>query len=180
MRNPIKKIPLFLLTVFILTAVFFSGALDKRENYFAQASLWDVIKAWVIINPLSVEVSVPAEVEINKVFKVEAKAINKGEEKIENGKAEIFLPEGLSLLKKNPIQKIGAISPRKEKKIRWSIKGEEIGNYFISISVSGELRGQGISDEDSVMVKVIKPFPKGKTLEWFQNIFNSLQEWLKF
>jgi len=107
----------------------------------AQASIFDMIRAWVTINPLLVDVSAPAEVEINKVFKIEAKIINKGEEKIEKAKGEIFLPSGLILLKKDPVQEIGIIPPKKEKKISWSVKGETIGSYIISVSVSGELRG---------------------------------------
>lgn len=172
-----KKISNFLLTVFILTAIFFSGS--------AQASLWDTIKAWVTINPLFVDVSAPAKVEINQVFKVEAKIINKGEEKIENAKAEIILPEGLILFKNDPIQEIGVILGKKEKgvtlgkkekRIFWLVKGEGIGEYFISISVSGELKGQLVSAEDTAMVKVIKPIPKGKAWGWFQNLFDFFQE----
>ena len=160
-----KKISTFLLAVLILTAIFFSGIIGKKENYWAQASLWDIIKAWVTINPLSVDVSAPEEVEINKVFKITAKAVNRGEERIENAKGEIFLPDELVLLKKDPVQKIGVIMGKKEKKISWTVKGKEIGNYFISVSASGELKGDLVSAEDSTMVKVIKPLPRGKARE---------------
>ena len=61
-----KKILLFLLAVFLLTTIFFS---------YVQASFWDVIRAWVTINPLDVDLSAPVEVEIGKTFKVEAKAL---------------------------------------------------------------------------------------------------------
>lgn len=169
-----KKISLFLLAVFFLTAIFFSG--------FAQASFWDMIKAWVTINPLSVDVSTLKEVEIDKVFKVTAKIINKGGEKIENAKGEIFLPEGLVLLKKDPVQKIGIIPPRKEKKIFWSVKGEKIGDYVISVKVSGELKEKPVSAEDSTMVKIIEKGSSGgeHRFGFFQRFFNFLREWFRF
>lgn len=169
-----KKISTFLLAVLILTAIFFSGS--------AQASLWDTIRAWVTINPLSVDVSTPGEVEINKVFKITAEVINKGEEKVENAKREIFLPDELVLLRKDPVQKIGVISGKKEKKISWAVKGEEIGNYVISVKVSGELEGKEVSAEDSTMVKVIKKTVPGerKGLNLFQRFFDFFQEWFRF
>ncbi|PIR01588.1 MAG: hypothetical protein CO031_02005 [Candidatus Nealsonbacteria bacterium CG_4_9_14_0_2_um_filter_37_38] len=176
MLNHSKKISFFLLAVFVLTAIFFSGIIDKKETYFAQASFWDIIRAWVTINPLSVDISAPAQVEVDKLFKVETKLINNGEEKIENVKGEIFLPPALTLLKKDPIQEIGIIPPKKEKKIFWSVRGEKIGSYIISVLASGELKRQLVSAEDSTMVKVIKPLPRGKTVKWFQNLFDFFQE----
>lgn len=180
MQGYVKKNLTLFLVIFVLTTIFFLGKIGKTENYFAQASLWDMIWARVTINPLAVNVSAPAEVEVDKVFKVEAKLINKGEEKIEKAKGEIFLPPGLALLKKDPIQEIGVISPKKEKKIHWSVKGEEIGDYFILVSASGELKGEIIKAEDTTLVKVKKPSPRGKTLEWFQNLFDFFQKRLKF
>ena len=172
MQGYVKKNLILFLVIFVLTTIFFLGKIGKTENYFAQASFWDMIWARVTINPLSVNVSAPAEVEVDKVFKVEAKLINKGEEKIEKAKGEIFLPEGLVLLKKDPVQEIGVIQGKKEKKISWSVRGEEIGNYFILVKVLGELKGEGISAEDGTMVEVIKPLPKGKIVQWFQNLFD--------
>ena len=181
MINYSKKNLTFLLAVFILTAIFSSGILDKRENYWAEASFWNTIKAWVTINPLSVKVAAPLDVQVNKVFKITAEVVNKGEEKINNTKGEIFLPrEGIVFLKKNPVQKVGVIPPKKEKKVSWSVKGEKEGYYVISISVSGELQEQVFSAEDSIMVRVIKPLPKGKTWELFQNLFDFFQEWFMF
>ena len=166
-----KNLPLFL-AVFILTTVFFSSP--------AQASFWNIIKAWVTINPLEVNLSVPLEVEINKVFKVEAKVINKGKERIEKVKGEIFLPEGLILIRKDPVQKIGVIPGKKEKKISWPVKGEKEGNYIISVRVSGELNGSELTKEVSAKV-VIKEKGLGvrekgihffnKFLEFFSEVF---------
>lgn len=156
MPNYLKKISLFFLVVFILTAVFFSGITEKKGNYAAHASFWNTIKAWVTINPLDVDVSAPVEVEVNKVFKVDANIINKGREKIKNVKGEIHLPAGLTLLKKNPVQNAGVLSGSKEKKISFRVKGNEIGNYFIVVSVSGELKKELISAEDSTTVEVKK------------------------
>ncbi|HDZ54623.1 MAG TPA: hypothetical protein ENI19_03285 [Candidatus Nealsonbacteria bacterium] len=173
MLNYFKKTTIFLLAVFILTAVFFSGS--------AQASFWDMIRAWVTINPLEVDISAPEEAEINKVFKVEAKLINKGEEKIENARGEIFLPSGLTLLKKSPIQKIGIISGKKEKRGSWSVKGEELGYYLISVKASGEIEGKELSKESiTIKVKIKEKAAPGERprFNFFQNIFNFFQKWL--
>lgn len=169
MQNLTKETSIFLLAIFVLTAIFFAG--------FAQASLWDTIRAWVTINPLFVDVSAPAEVGINKVFKVEAKIINRGEEKIEKAKAEIFLPSGLILLKKDSVQEAGVISAKKEKKVSWSVKGETIGDYFISVKASGELRGELISAESStIKVTVVEKISPGR-LDFLREIF---ERWFKF
>jgi len=116
MKSPKAKIFTFLLVFFLFTVLSFSGLMDKKEDYIAQASFLDIIRALVTINPLELDVTAPIEVEINKVFKVEAKAINKGEDKIENAKAEIFLPAGLVLLKKDSVQNMGVIRGKKDKK----------------------------------------------------------------
>src|SRR3989344_4305970 len=161
-----KKISI--LTVLILLAVFFFG--------FARASLWDVIKAWVTINPLVVDVSAPAEVEINKVFKLEARVANKGEEKIEDARGEIFLPPELVLIQKDSAKEIGVIPGKKEKKISWSVKGKAIGNYIVSVKVSGELKGQIISAEDSTLVEVKEFIRETESRKWLQNFFDFFQE----
>ena len=175
MLNYFKKTTISLLAVFILTAIFFSG--------FAQASFWNMIRAWVTINPLEVGVSAPEEVEINKVFKVKAKLINKGEEKIKNARGEIFLPSGLVLLKKDTVQKTGVIPGKKEKKISWTVKGEEIGNFGISVKVFGELRGKELSKESStIMVEIKEKAVPGKRayFDLFQRFFSLFREWFRF
>jgi len=168
MLNYSKKISFFLLAVFILTAVFFSGS--------AEASFWDMIRAWVTINPLVVDVSAPKEVEIDKVFQVTAEVINKGDEKIKNVKGEIFLPPELVLLKKDPVQKIGVIPPKKEKEIRWAVKGEKDGSYIVSVEVSGELKGQIIRAEGNTLVEIKKSLRKTGPRDWLQNFFDFFQK----
>ena len=168
MLNYFKKIPFFLLAIFILTAVFFSGS--------AEASFWDMIKAWVTINPLVVDVSAPKEVEIDKVFRVKARVINKGGEKIENVKGEIFLPQGLDLLQKDSVQKIGVIPGKKEKKISWPVKGEKEGSYIVSVEASGELKGQIIRAEGNTLVEIKESLRKTGPRDWLQNFFDFFQK----
>jgi len=172
MPNCSKKIFISFLAVFILTAVFFSNS--------AQASLWNTIRAWVTINPLEVGVFAPAETEVDKVFKVEARVINKGEEKIENARGEILLSSGLVLVRKDPVQEIGIIPGKKEKKVSWSVKGEKIGSYVITVSGSGELRGDRISAEGSTKVEVKESVRKTRHQGWFQNLFDFFQERFRF
>jgi len=175
MQSYIKKILLFILIALVLFVFLFFGT-----NYFKKqlASLSSIITAWVTINPLEVKVSAPAEVEIDKVFKVEARLINKGEEKIENAKAEISLTSGLDLIKKDSIQEIGVIPGKKEKKVSWSVKGIELGNHSILVKASGELRGEPITAEDTIMIKVVEFLPRGKG--WLKNLFDLFQEWFRF
>ncbi|MBZ9572459.1 hypothetical protein KJA15_03955 [Patescibacteria group bacterium] len=180
MPNYFKKISTFLLAVFIFTAIFFSGIIDKKETYFAQASFWNMIRAWVTINPLSVDISCPSEVEVNKVFKVTAKIINQGEEKIENAKGEIFLPSGLTLLRKDPIKKIGVIPGKREKKTSWPVRGEEIGGYIITVLGSGELGEDEIFAEDSTKVQVKESLEGFQPRKWLQNLFDFFQKWFRF
>lgn len=170
MRIFTKRFSILFLVVFTLTAIFFSGP--------AQASLWDMIRAWVTINPLIVDVSAPKKVEVDKVFLVKAKVENKGGERIEKVEGVIFFPGGLELeTKKTEKQEIGTIPPYKEKTISWPVRGKNEGNYFISVKVSGELKEQLINAEDTTMVKIIKKsFPgKGRPLDLFQRFFDFLQ-----
>lgn len=170
-----KKISLLLLAVFILTAI--------KGNYFAQASLWNTVRAWVTINPLGVEVSAPAKVALNEVFKVEAKIINKGKEKVENVKGEIHLPAGLVLLKKSPVQRIGALPGGKAKEISWRVKGQEKGSYIIVVSASGELMRELISAEGSKTIEVKEegtgkiPPGRGYRSGVFKRFFGFFQKW---
>ena len=177
MLSRFKKISLFFLAISILIASFCGGIIIDKKDYQAQASLWGAIRAWVTINPLEVDVSAPAEAEINKTFKVIVKATNKGEEKIENARGEIFLPEGLVLLKKNPIQKIGVIQDKKSKRIFWTVRGIEIGNYVITTSVAGELKENLISAEDSTIIEIKESIEKPQPRKWFQDFFDFFQGW---
>jgi len=166
MKSPKAKTFTFLLVLF-LSAAF---------PFFAQASFLDIIRALVTINPLELDVTAPTEAQINKVFKVEAKAINKGEDKIENAKAEIFLPSGLALLKKDSIQKMGIIQGKKDKKVSWSVKGEDIGVYIISVEVSGELRGEPLSADGTAKITLKeKSSPPGRPFNIFQGLFDFFQ-----
>lgn len=167
-----KHIKTFLPVVFIIFILSFLIVLGINYTRHNSAFLSGIITAWVTINPLEVKVSAPEKVEIDKVFQVEARAINKGDEKIENAKGEIFLPPGLTLLKKDPVQKIGVIPGKKEKKVSWQVKGEEVGNYVISVLVSGKIEGQELNKEASAMVQVKEKRPPGRSL--FQIIFDFL------
>lgn len=181
MSVSLRKISVLIFIIFGLLIFFIFGG----TNYFGKqlASLSGVITAWVTINPLEVEVSAPEEVEINKVFKVEARVKNKGGEKIEELEGKIFLPDELELVEKDEEQEIGTLPSYKEKTIFWPVKGTEIGNYFISVKVSGGLKEKPVSAEDSTMVKVVikKSFPgRGGRFDFFQRFFDFLRERFRF
>ena len=166
-----RKTAIFTFLVFFTALVFFSLTIQTSH-----ASFLDIIRAFVTINPLAIEVSAPTEVELNKVFKVEVKAINKGEVKIEKLKGEIFLPPGLSLSGKNEIKNIGTIPSGREKKISWQVKGESIKDYVIAVSISGIVGGDAVSADGSKLVMVVKKTPPpGRLGSAFQSIFTFLQ-----
>lgn len=174
MPRYLKKILFSISAISVLSFFIFLGINYNRSNL---AFLSGIITAWVTINPLEVNVSAPAEVEIGKVFKVEVKVINKGEEKIEDARAEIFLPPELILLKKDSVQEIGVIPGKKEKKISWSVRGEKVGNYFISVKASGELRGELISAESStIKVSVVEKISPGR----FDFLREFFEKWFGF
>ena len=165
----------FFLTAFLIFFAVFS-------SLTAQASLLDVIKALVTINPMGVVVSAPAEVEVGKTFKVEAEVQNKGSKEISNAKAKIFLPaDGLVLNKKDAEKELGAIQGFREKKAVWPVKGETVGSYIIYVSASGELDGQVIGAEgNSVVVEVLKKIrPTRNNSELFSKILDIFRAWFK-
>ena len=172
MKRPKVKISVCILAVFLPAVVLFSSA---------QASFLDIIRALVTINPLEVVVSAPSLVETNKIFKVEARVINKGEERIGRVTAEIFLPGGLALTKKNTVQNVGAISGRREKRIQWSVKAEQTGIYIILVSATAELKGNSITAEGNTVTVTAQ---ENAVLELqptnlLQRFFAALQRWLR-
>ena len=181
MKSLKTKFFALLLVISLFTALSFAGLPGRQEKHIAQASFLDVIRALVTINPLDLDVSAPSEAQINKVFKVEAVASNKGEDTIENLNAEIFLPGGLVLAKKDSTQKMGLIRGQKQKKVSWSVSGEELGNYVISVVVSGELNGQIVNADDTTSITLIeKPLPPGRASKLLQNIFDFFRGLFQF
>ena len=162
-----KRISLVLFAGFLVATIFSSSA--------AQATFLDTIRALVTINPLRVSVSAPTGVEIGETFKLEARVTNRGAEKIENVRAEIFLPEKLVLLKKNAVREAGVIRGKREKKISWQVRGEQTGNYVISVKASATLREAAIIAEGSVLVRITEKSPPGR-----RNIFEFLQDLFNF
>jgi len=180
MKSPKAKVFTFLLVFFLFTVLSFSGIGAQSKVSIAEASLLDIIRALVAINPLEFDVTAPAEAEINKVFKVQTVAINKGEDKIENARAEIFLPAGLVLVRKDPVQNMGVIRGKKSKKASWSVKGDTVGDYIISVLVSGELRGDIVSADGTAKVTLKeKSSGSGRPFSMFQIFFTTFQRLLR-
>lgn len=159
MTNLTQKILLTLFTVFILLGLI-AFKTNANQGFFSE-----VITALVTINPLKVSVSAPAQVKINRSFIVKAIVENKGRERVEGVKAQIFLPQGLELIKGEEEQKIGTLSPKSKRVILWFVKGKKAGYYIISVEAQGELRGNVLTAEDSAVVKVREEKRQGWT--WF-------------
>ena len=179
----LKKILFTLLMACLIAVSFCAGAINNAP--IAQASLLDIIQALVAINPLELTMTAPPEAVINEAVKIEVVIKNKGEEKIDNIQAEIFLPEGLVLITKKQIYKIGAIPPLKEKKTRWLVKGEKSGEYIILVSVKGKLGEHEISSEESTVVAILNKAdtarlnsPQSFHNLW-QGLLNFFKNWLK-
>lgn len=164
------------LATFFLSAIIFEGQTSR-----AQASILDMIRALVTINPLQVSVTAPTEVGVGKTFRVEAFVTNQGEVKIENAQAEIFLPAGLALLKKNQVQEVKVIPAKKDKRAVWSVRGEELGNYGILVAATGVVSGDFISAQSNTVIITVQaaispprnnPSIFASLLGFFQNLFN--------
>lgn len=171
-----KKVLLsfLIIFIFIIFASFGANRLDKQL-----ASFSGIITALVRINPLEVRASDPLKVEINKVFKVGAKLVNKGEEKIRDAGGEVFLPSGLVLVKKDLAQGVGVIPGKKEKKVSWSVRGELTGSYIVIISGSGNIKGDEVSAQDSVEVNIEESLGGPRPTTWFQDFINLFRKWIR-
>ena len=117
------------------------------------------------------------EADLNRIFKVEANVINKGEVKIENVTGEIFLPIELTLSGKK-IKNIGIVPRGKAKKVSWSVKGESLGAYVISVSISGVVKGDVVTAEGTKLVTIVKKAPPpGRTPSIFKSFIDFLSNW---
>lgn len=183
--NYSKRVILITTVILITGGFFFSGT---GSAPIAQASFLDMIRALVTINPLQVEITTPGEALVNEVFKLEATVINKGEERLSNAQAEIFLPPGLTLQAKKQIKKLGVIPPHKEKTVRWLIKGEQSGNYIVLVSARSEIKEQIVSTEASTIVVIIDKVGTGNeeapnispsSPSLWQGFLNLFKDWLK-
>ena len=170
MKRSLGEIILFsLIAVGLFGFLFFGmGHAEKQLASFA-----DIIRARVTINPLEVEVSAPEQGEQGRFFKVTAVATNRGTERIENVKAEIFLPEAL-ITRKDTVQKVGSLPGKRTKTVSWQVRGEAIGVYVISIKISGLLGQDLVEAEDSTVVEVVEELPRGggNSFGVFQNFLN--------
>lgn len=168
-----KKFLFALILIFILFIFLFLG-LSYIKKY--PASLSGIITAFVAINPLDVQVSVPSEFETNKTFQVRAELINKGADPIENVRGEIFLPPELILVSSDPIKGIGVLRGGQKKKISWAVKAEKEGGHIITVLASGNLRGELVSAEDSKIVNVTTAIRGGgRPTDFFQRFFDFIQ-----
>lgn len=162
--------------VFLLSVLYFFGGTIFGNSSVIQASFYDFIKAFVTINPLDIEVSIPTEVEIGKTFKVEVTIINKGDVKIEDTEGEIFLPVELSLLGKSTVKNVGVVPGGRAKRITWQIKGNTVGQYIISVFVVGEVNGDPVNAEESKVLSVNEQASlPGQSSNIFIRFFNRLQ-----
>lgn len=176
MPNYAKKVLLSFLILFIFI-IFVSFGANQLEKQLASFS--GIITALVRINPLEVRASDSLKVEINKVFKVGAKLVNKGEEKIRDAEGEVFLPSGLVLVKKDLTQGVGVIPGKKEKKVSWSIRGELAGSYIVIISGSGNIKGDEVFAQDSIEVNIEESLGGPRSTTWFQDFINLFRKWIR-
>jgi len=178
MRNFKAKNSITIFVTLSLVAAFMTVQVGSRV---AEASLLDVIRALVTINPLEVDASSPFEVEVDRVFRVEATATNKGENRIESAEAQIFISGGLVIPVgglvipgENSVKQMGVIRGERDKKVFWQVRGEEVGSYVIAIKVSGILEGTEINDEGITLVDIIEKGTPGRRnfLQIFQDFFS--------
>lgn len=148
-------------------ALIFSFLVIINGGAFNQASL-GTLTATVSINPLSLSVTAPDEVKIDRNFIVKAEIKNKGEVPVEDTEIEIYLSQGLKLVRKDAKQMLGIIPAHRKKLAFWQIRGEEFGTYVILVKAQGEINGQEIEVEASTIVKVA-----GKKSSWWQQLLTN-------
>lgn len=165
----------FIVIPVIVTLFFFVTA--GKERNVVYASLLDIFRSVSIFNSLDVRVSAPQKVEISRVFKIDANIINNGKEKINVTEGKIILPSGLSPLGRNVINNTGIISGENEKNISWSVIGDVVGSYVVSVSITGEKDGDDINAEGSTKIKVVEQKNvRGKSANIFLRFFSYLGE----
>ncbi len=179
MAHYLKKF-ILITTVVLITGSFFFGVISSSST--ARASFLDIIQALVTINPLKVEIIAPKEALLDQTFKIEATVFNSGEEKVSNTQAEIFLPDGLTLVTKKQINKLGVIPPNKDKETKWLVKGEKAGNFFVLISAQGEIKEQVITAEATALITIVDIINPAKTKgpSFVQRVNNWWREVLNF
>lgn len=156
-----------------ISLVFVSYAIGAP---IASASILDVIRALVTINPLRVEIIPPPSAEEGSIFKVDVNLVNQGDSKLDGVSAEIFLPQGLSVVGQT-IKNAGTIQAKRDKNISWSLTGQQ-GNYVVSVAASGKLNGQTVKSEGSALIMVSEnPDSHGRRSP-FNRLFEILQNLL--
>jgi len=68
------------------------------------------------------------------------------------------------------------IRGKKDKKVSWPVKGDSVGTYIISVSVSGEVRGDIVSADAAIKITLKeKSRPPGQPFNLFQRFFDFFQ-----
>lgn len=117
------------------------------------------IACTVMINPLEVSISAPSSVYLGDRFKVVAEIKNLGETKIREATAIIHLPSGLNLISGKSERTYMIIPAKGSKTTQWVVKANLVGDYFITVSVSGteETTGSLVTAEDTTKLEVREP-----------------------
>lgn len=163
----------FLLVLIVISVLSFFVFLGINYHGTHLASLSTTVTAWVTINPLDVDIFAPKQVKVDRIFIIRAEIENKGKEEVREVEAQIFLPEEIDLIRGEEEQEIGALGLESKKFIFWWLKGKKAGSYIISVKVTGELRGEVISAEDSTMIKI----KEKKTPSWWQRFYDIINLW---
>ena len=149
-----------------------------RVTPWATASSPGIVTATVSPNPLTVTVVPPKSSVVGKAFTIKAEVENGGEVVVKNASAEILLPAGLILSRGDAQKNIGKIPALRTKSVSWRVLAAEVGDYIVIVQVSGEVNAQVITEQDSAIITVTEPRPKGKNalILFFQQIFDALTD----
>ena len=146
--------------VFSVLLAFFISSPHYSQNVSSLRQLGQafsgMLTATVSINPLFVTIIPPADAEISKPFSIDVKVENRGDAKIEELKARIYLPDGLFLVGKDAEKNAGVLHGEKEKTVSFRVRAEAVGSYIVSVSSVGMVASTNdmIYSDDTAVIEV--------------------------
>lgn len=134
---------------------------------YAQST--SVLVATILPNPLSIFLSIPANVLLNQTFKVTADVSNQGPNNLSDVQVSLFLPNGLVFANgSKQIIKLGHLPPFLTKQASWKVIAKASGSYILLSQAQALLNNQTLQAEATAVVNVSpSSFSRHNFFSWF-------------